>query len=65
MAKSFFLCKYCGNEWYGIMFFDEIPVCAKCGDRRIRIRKDVKDVDYYEDEPRVEKVKSDYAEDDG
>lgn len=63
MAKVYCQCQYCGNEWTESVYFilDYSPSkCGKCGDKRVKTRKDTKDVDYYDDAPEVERLEADY-----
>jgi transcription elongation factor Elf1 len=50
--KTWFTCKYCGNEWDSSTQSVWLEVfCAKCGDNRIIVRKPGKRVDYYAEDP--------------
>lgn len=56
---------YCGEEWSRDAqeyYFDSKRLkCGKCGDTQIKTRKDIRDVDYYDDNPEVEQIEIDYG----
>ena len=66
MAKSYCQCQYCGKEWEQVFYgFKDSTKCPKCGDKRVKIRKqDGRKVNYYEDDSATVggSVKADYGE---